>query len=238
MDVAGVDLALESSRRETSLAVGLADRVLTETPAGAERAHASDLLVRLESLLSRGGVARTSGRLPLARVFVGLGPGSYTGLRVGLATAQALAHATGAALYGLASFEVLAFAELAPGEEGAIALDARAGRFYHARYRRTTSGLETLEAPAALGLAEFRRRCAGTGVLLAHPGLCEAAGLAPDRIELRTHAAPAAPALLALARARLATGALQPALALEPLYLAAFGRADAGPPTGPAGAQR
>lgn len=238
MDTPGVHLALETSRRETSLALGLGERVLTEAPELGERAHASDLLVRLELLLARAGVARRAGRLPLERVFVGLGPGSYTGLRVGLATAQALARASGASLHGLGSFEVLAFAELVPGEEGAVALDARAGRFYHARYRRTEAGLETLEAPAALSAAELQVRGARGGVLLAHPGLAEAAGLAPGQVQLRTHARPAASVLLALARARLAAGELPAAQALEPLYLAGFGRAGSGQASGPAPAQR
>jgi len=227
-----VDVALETSRREASLAL-LVDGVRFADELG-ERAHASDLLARLAELLARAGVTRREGRLPLRAVFAGLGPGSYTGLRVGLATAQALARASDAALFGLSSFDALAFRELVPGEEGAVVQDARAGRFYHARYRRSERGLEVCEAPAALTAEELCVRCARPGVILGHAGLADAAGLAPEvRARLRTDARPSAAALLELARARVESGELAPSHALEPLYLAAFGTGRDVPP-GPA----
>ena len=227
MDTPAVDVAIETSRREASVAVALGAEVLADEPGElGSRAHASDLLERLAGLLARAGVERRGGRLPLRAVYVGLGPGSYTGLRVGIATAQALARGSGAELFGLASFETLAFAELAQDEQGDVAMDARAGRFYHARYRRTARGLETLEAPAALSADELVERCARAAHVLAHPGLAEAAGLAPaSAARVRTDARPDARALLALERERVAAGELRPARGLEPLYLLDFGRA-------------
>jgi tRNA threonylcarbamoyladenosine biosynthesis protein TsaB len=220
---ARLDVALETSRREVSLALRADALVLADDDPGSARPHASDLLARLERLLARAGAAPRRGRLALTAVFVGLGPGSYTGLRVGIATAQGLARASGATLHGLPSFEVLAFAALAPGEEARVALDARGGRFYHARYRRTELDVEVREAPEALAAVELVERCRRGGeLLLAEPGLPAAAGL-PDDVRLRSGARPTASALLALGRARVAAGALPPAQALEPLYLARFG---------------
>lgn len=221
VDAGPAEVAFETSRREASLAIALGEHLL-EDELG-ERAHASDLIPRLERLLARAGVARLAGRLPLRAVYVGLGPGSYTGLRVGIATAQALARASEARLFGLSSFEALAFAELASGQEGAVVLDARAGRFYHARYRRTPAGLEVLEEPRALEASELRERCRLPGPVLAHPGLAEAAGLSPHPNGLATGARPLARAVLELGRARALGGSLAPARALEPLYLRAFG---------------
>jgi tRNA threonylcarbamoyladenosine biosynthesis protein TsaB len=219
---ARLEVALETSRREVSLALGVDASVLADDAPETAPPHASDLLARLERLLAHAGAARRHGRLPLAAVFVGLGPGSYTGLRVGIATAQGLARASGAALHGLPSFEVLAFAALVPGEEARVALDARGGRFYHARYRRTELGVEVREAPQALTAFELADRCSGGELLLAEPGLPAAAGL-PDDVRVRPGARPTASALLALGRARVAAGELAPAQALEPLYLARFG---------------
>jgi len=219
--VPALELALETSRRETSLALGDGERVLRRD-VGAE-AHASGLLAALEPLLASFGPAASARPLPLARIFVGLGPGSYTGLRVGLATAQALAYATGAELYGLPSFEALAFARLAPGESGSVAFDGRAASFYHARYRRVSGGLDVLAPLLACDAALLASRVRAEEVLLAHPGLCESAGLASTaaaRVEL---VAPEAGSLLELGRLRRAAGALAPARALEPLYLRAFG---------------
>jgi len=227
--VAAPELALETSRREASLALAMGTDVLTDELGAA--AHASDLLARLARLLERAGVERRGGRLQLGAVFAGLGPGSYTGLRVGLATAMGLARASGAALYGLPSFEALAFAELAPGEEGTVVLDARAGRFYHARYRRVERGLVVLDPPATCAAHELAERCARARVVLGSPELAASAGLVlPSGTELRTDAPPRASALLELARARRSAGELGPQNALEPLYLAGFGRAGRGEP--------
>jgi len=216
-------VALETSRRTASLALG-SGAVVLEDELGAE-AHARDLVPRLAHLLERAGVERRAGRLRLGAVFVGLGPGSYTGLRVGIATALALARATGAALYGLSSFEALAFAQLEVGTEGTVALDARAGRFYHARYRRVAGGLLELDPPSTCTTEELAERCARAHVLLGNPELVPSAGLAlaPSTV-LRTDARPRARALLELGRARRASGALAPQSSLEPLYLAGFGQ--------------
>lgn len=228
----GPELALESSRREVSLALRVGSALATDS---GEAAHASDLLPRLARLLERAGVARNAGQLPLGAVFVGLGPGSYTGLRVGIATALGLARASGAPVFGLCSFEALAFGELRAGEEGTVALDARAGRFYHARYRRTEHGLLVLDAPAVLPADELAERCARAPLVFGHPELALAAGLAlPPTTRLRTDARPQASALLELGRARRAAGEIAPATTLEPLYLAGFGPAPGAPGKPPA----
>jgi len=221
----GPDLALETSRRAASIALGAGARVL-EDELGAE-AHARDLVPRLAGLLEHAGVERVAGKLRLRAVFVGLGPGSYTGLRVGIATALALARASGAALYGLSSFEALAFDALEVGAEGTVALDARAGRFYHARYRRVERGLVVLEPPSTCSAEELAQRCARARVVLGHPELASAAGLDVAAEVLRTDARPRARALLELARLRRASGEIVPQTMLEPLYLAGFGKGGA-----------
>lgn len=215
------ELALETSRREASLALSDGRRVVLSR-LGPE-AHASGLLAVLEELLRGFGPAALTRPLPLAHLYVGLGPGSYTGLRVGLATAQALAFASGAELHGLSSFEALAFERLAPGESGSVAFDGRAASFYHARYRRTPDDLVELEPLVACDAALLARRLRRDEPLLAHPGLLEVAGLeasAALRVEI---APPEAASVLALARLRRAAGRLPAARALEPLYLRAFG---------------
>lgn len=217
-----LELALESSRRAASLALGDGPRVVAaEVGPGA---HASGLLARLEELLAGFGPAARARPVPLVRVFVGLGPGSYTGLRVGLATAQALAHAAGAELCGLGSFEVLAFERLRPGESGAVVFDGRAACFYHARYRRTAEDVLELSPLAALDERSLGARLVAGERILAHEGFAEAAGLgATTRDTTEVVPAPSAAALLELGRVRRAAGKLLPARTLEPLYLRAFG---------------
>lgn len=215
-----IDVAIEASRRAASVALGVGTEVWEETLG--EQARVSDLLPRLQDLLQRAGVERTAGRLPLTRLFAGTGPGSYTGLRVGLATAMGLARASGAALYGISSFEALAWAELAVGDEGAVVVDARAGRYYHGRYRRAPRDIEVLAVPTACTLAELAKHWRSPGPLLGHPELLEACGL-PTRPLYFDQPRPGARALLELGRARLAKGHLAAATLLEPLYLRQFG---------------
>ncbi len=166
-------------------------------------------------------MARVGGVLALDAVFVGTGPGSYTGLRVGIATALGLARATGARLIGIPSFEALAFAQLAPGQEGTVLLDARGGRIYHARYRRTAADLEVLDPPSAVSAADLSRHLLAPGPIFGEEALRRALELEPGTLaRLSTGDGPQARGVLALGRAQ-GTRARAP---VEPLYLLEFGR--------------
>ncbi len=215
--------AIETSSKRGSAAVRIGGCV-RETLLAGERAHASDLLPQLDRIAREAGVERRLGTLVLDAVVVGTGPGSYTGLRVGMATALGLARATGAVLRGVPSVEALAFAELSVGEEGAIALDARAGRFYFARYRRTKDDVETLVAPSAVTAEELRRLLLRPGPILGDEAVGRAAELTDDALaRLRTDVRPRAGAALTLGLRRLETLGPDPVEELAPLYLRAFG---------------
>ncbi len=194
-----LEVAIESSSRSASVAVRADGRIL-QAELSSTRAHASDLLPALD------GLVRALGRTPreIEAVYVGLGPGSYTGLRVGIATALGIVRSTGAALVGIGSFEVLLWERLRPGETGGVLLDGRSGGFYHGRYARRQDGLEPLLAPAILPEAEARARAAGDG---------RSFGVDDP---------PRASALLELGAARLAReGPMRPA-DVQPLYLRPF----------------
>ena len=145
-------VAFETSSRQGSVAARHAG-VIHEAFLEHERAHASDLLPCLDELLRQAGAPPVAPE-GLDAIVVGIGPGSFTGLRVGVATALGLARGTGAALRGVPSFEALAFAELAPGEEATILQDARSGVYYFARYRRTDNDVETIVAPSIVAAEE------------------------------------------------------------------------------------
>lgn len=105
-----------------------------DPPAGGRPRHAQQLLPLARAALERA-------RLRFAdvdRVVVGTGPGSFTGLRIGLATARALALASGAELVGVSTLRVLAeAAEREIGESTVVApvLDARRGEVFVAAWR-------------------------------------------------------------------------------------------------------
>lgn len=211
-------VALETSARPSSVAVELGGRRLACTLA-ADRAHASDLLPALDRLVREIGAAPAD----VAEVIVGLGPGSYTGLRVGIATALGIARASGARLCGVPSGAVLAFGELAPGEELVHLLDARQGELYFAHYRRLEDDVLELRAPCVLTPAELAGALVPLVAIFGDATVADAARLgAAERSRLTTDRVPSAEAALGLGRARLAAHGPMAASAIEPLYLRPF----------------
>ncbi len=220
-------MALETSTRRGSVALGTG-RAVFEADLAEGRSHAADLLPELERLSALAGIPPPGkGGGSFESIVVGTGPGSYTGLRVGMATALGLARATGARLLGLPSIEALAFEELSPGEEASILLDARANLFYFARYRREERDLTPLVPPCAVTATEIEERLPPRGLVLGGGVAVEELGHSPhwrDRLRI---VVPRARALLALGRRRMELGAAG-SLELEPLYLMA-------PPARPGG---
>jgi tRNA threonylcarbamoyladenosine biosynthesis protein TsaB len=213
-----IALAIETSARPASVAAADGRRVLVARLDG-ERAHAGDLLPELDRMLAELGARPRD----VARVFAGLGPGSYTGLRVGLATALGLARASGAALCCVPSGETIAYRELAPGREGVLLLDARAGELYFARYRRTEDDVDVLHEPCVVRPDELAGLLPPDVPIFGDATVARAAGLAAaDELRLRADAVASADALLALGRVRIERRGAQRLGEVEPLYLRPF----------------
>jgi tRNA threonylcarbamoyladenosine biosynthesis protein TsaB len=117
-------------------------RELRHDPAPGERpGHATQLLPLATRLLDEAGLTFTD----VDRIAVGIGPGTFTGLRIGVATARALAQASGAELVGVSTLRTLA---TGAGRDGPVlaVIDARRGEAFVAEY----DGDEELRAPAAV----------------------------------------------------------------------------------------
>lgn len=211
-----IAVALETSGHPASIALAVDDRRFEEVLEG-DRAHASDLLPALARLLDRAGVARDR----LDHVFVGTGPGSYTGLRVGIATAMGLARGTGATALGIPSGESRTFAAVEVGEEATLLLDARQDELYVARYARTADGVEERLAPRIAPAAELRDLTPTSGVILCDEAIAKQLESEPDvRARVDTTSFPRASALLELGLERRARAG--GAGSIEPLYLRPF----------------
>jgi tRNA threonylcarbamoyladenosine biosynthesis protein TsaB len=121
--------------------VALDDRELRHDPAPGERpGHATQLLPLATRLLDDAGLTFTD----LDRIAVGIGPGTFTGLRIGVATARALAQASGADLVGVSTLQTLA--QNVEGRPVLAVLDARRGEAFVAEY----DGETEVRAPAAV----------------------------------------------------------------------------------------
>jgi tRNA threonylcarbamoyladenosine biosynthesis protein TsaB len=211
-------VAIETSTRRASVAARIGDRT-SETLLESERAHASDLLPALDRLVRGEGADPAD----LEAVCVGTGPGSYTGLRVGIATALGLARASGAVALGVPSGETLCLSECADGGSMVLLLDARSGEIYYAKYRRSGDEVDVIDPPRVVKPGEVGALVAGDLPIFGDESVATAAGLDESaRSRLRTDVAPRASVLLDLGGRRIARGIATKLGELEPLYLRGF----------------
>jgi tRNA threonylcarbamoyladenosine biosynthesis protein TsaB len=169
-------LGLDTATASTAVGLRLADGTVLERrddpPAGAHPGHATRLLAMIAELLGQAG----SSWGEVERIAVGVGPGTFTGLRVGVATARGLAHSRSIPLVGVSSLQALALGAL-EGDDDQLAgaapnavmavIDARRGEVFAAPYERGGTGApRALGAPAAVAperLAELAAGAAGPG---------------------------------------------------------------------------
>lgn len=146
-------LALETTGATASVALARGEDLLAEVAFPAHEALCRTLLTRIEETLAQAGVQRGD----IEAIAVSHGPGSYTGLRISIATAQGFSQAGGLPVVGVSTLEALAFPfrALVAGTLVPI-LDARSDEVYCAAFALGTSGaLERVRDDAALAVAEF-----------------------------------------------------------------------------------
>ncbi len=128
-------LALDTATLTASAAVVTADGDVLASIAGDPATHSDRVLALCAEVLTRAGIAAAE----LDAIAVGAGPGSFTGLRIGLATGKGLAYAIGKPLWLASSLAALAWdlGALVPDDELLVPiLDARRGELYAGFYRR------------------------------------------------------------------------------------------------------
>ncbi|MDO8737131.1 MAG: tRNA (adenosine(37)-N6)-threonylcarbamoyltransferase complex dimerization subunit type 1 TsaB [Thermoleophilia bacterium] len=138
-------LAIDTATEVLALALGDEEHVIAESGTEAGRSHLEMLLPSAQELLSSAGMAITD----MEAVVVGRGPGTFSGLRVGIATARALVQSLEIPLYGYSTLEAMA-QEIAAGVESRKAswilpmIDARRGQVFTQLFRKEgENGLKT-----------------------------------------------------------------------------------------------
>jgi tRNA threonylcarbamoyladenosine biosynthesis protein TsaB len=219
-------VAIETATETVAVAVRTSDGLAAELALTGRRRHVESLTPALEHLLAQVGLSAHQ----LSAVAVDLGPGLFTGLRVGIAAAKGLAQSLGIGVVGLGSLDILTAAAAGTGIRGHLlcAVDARRGEVF-ASVAEVGPGGEVAEAgpPELLTPAQLVARLeghAGQPVTAVGDGAqryAEVLSAVPGITVV--HGAlfwPPAPTLLALAAARLDAGvAPAEAASVVPLYM-------------------
>ncbi len=147
-------LALDTSTRQTGVALYADAQVLHENVWFSKRRHTVELTPAIDAALAMNGHTLDD----LKAVAVATGPGSYTGLRIGLAVAKGLALGRHLPLIGVPTFEALAYAQPLREDPMFAVLEAGRGRLAVAQYRVKKEAWKIKGEPEVLTPEELSNR--------------------------------------------------------------------------------
>lgn len=134
-------LALDTSNKTLSVAVELTDGTIIEQTIENTLQHSVLLMPTIEAVFKEAGITAKD----LTKIVVAEGPGSYTGLRIGVTVAKTLAKSLGISLVGVSSLDVFLpdlTSKVKVGEIIVPFFDARRGNIFAVGYRKTDEGFE------------------------------------------------------------------------------------------------
>ncbi|MGA7563760.1 MAG: tRNA (adenosine(37)-N6)-threonylcarbamoyltransferase complex dimerization subunit type 1 TsaB [Desulfobaccales bacterium] len=208
-------LALDTATDNGSLALVEDDESLGESTLAGANAYLVRLLPRLAALFAAAGRDPTE----LGAIGVSVGPGNFTGLRIGCATAKTLAWSLGCPLVPVPTLEVLAAQVPFQPQKIGVVMDAKRNEVYWGLYRCPADQPLVETEPVRLPLTELYRRLTPP-VILTGPWVSSLgdlpAGVALAAPESRY---PRAATVARLARRRLAAGLAASPQQLAPIYL-------------------
>lgn len=133
-------LGIDTASPQVSVAVGGHEGVLAATQSARGKQHAEVLAPSIEFTCRQARVSLSE----IGVVAVDLGPGLFTGLRVGVAAAKAMAHALRVPMIGVPSLDLLAMPVRFSPRLVVTAIDARRGELFYAFYRQVPGGVQRL----------------------------------------------------------------------------------------------
>lgn len=214
-------LAVDTATEACSAALLVGDTLFSRWEE-APRDHTRKILPMVQAVLDDAGISLSD----LDAIAFGRGPGSFTGVRIGISVAQGLAFGVGVPLIGISTLAAMAQGayRLDGAEQVLTAIDARMNEVYFGRYelidgRMQLVGDEVVSDPAALVDARGKQAgpvtCVGTGFETYGETL---SGLA-DELAVSQVRFPAAEDMLPLARAAWLAGEAVPVEQATPVYL-------------------
>lgn len=214
-------LGITTSTTQVGCAIGGHEGVLGAVHSSRGRRHAETLTPAIEFLCRQTRIELSE----ISAIAVDLGPGMFTGLRVGVAAGKALAHARRLPMIGVTSLDLVAFALRHSPRRIVCALDAGRGEIYHASYRQSPGGVQRVTEPVVASPEDLESDLSATAeeVLLAGDGVLRYRPLFERlrRVELADagEAYPLAGSLVQLAHAQALREEWVSPTELTPLYL-------------------
>jgi tRNA threonylcarbamoyladenosine biosynthesis protein TsaB len=213
-------LILETSGRIGQVALAQGENLLSSRRLEEARRHARDLVPAVADLLASAGWQPRD----VHGVIVSHGPGSYTGLRVGIMSAKTFAYATGCKLLAVSTFAAIALQAPSDVQEVDVLADAQQDKIYVQRFTRPTTGADWVnQSPLSIQklgdwLAQRENR-----VWISGPGLQVYRNRLPEGVQVvdAEHWNPQPESLLRIGLARYRAGEQDDVWMLEPLYLRA-----------------
>lgn len=149
-------LGIESSAGAASAAVVQDGRLLGEFYVNTKQTHSQTLLPMVEALLSNLGLTCQD----LDCIAVANGPGSFTGVRIGVSCVKGLTLPYNTSCCGVSTLEAIAFGGVSiVGSIVCAAMDARCGQVYNALFEVTPTGLARLTEDRAISIQDLGREC-------------------------------------------------------------------------------
>ena len=213
-------LALDTATDKGSVALAEGDRLLGESSLESQGAYLTRLLPGVEALLKDTGRRLEE----VGAMGVSAGPGNFTGLRIGVATAKALAWALNVPLVPVPTMEVLVAQVPCQSQPLAVLLDAKRGEVFYGLYLGREERPRLLAGPERLRVEDLPDRLPPPPLMLTGPGLDAHRRFLEEALKDLPWAPaevrhPRAGTVARLARWRLAEGLTVPPGQLVPTYL-------------------
>ena len=163
-------LGIETATQQVSVAIGGHEGVLAVFELSRGRRHAETLTPAIEFVCRQADIEICE----FGVIAVDIGPGLFTGMRVGLAAGKAIAHALRVPMIGISSLDLLAFPLRYADRTVAAVIDARKGEVFYALYRPVPGGVQRITDARCTSVDELaadlmaRRQtvlCVGDGAL-------------------------------------------------------------------------
>lgn len=144
-------LAIDTSTQVSSVAVASEERLSAELIMQAKLTHSETLMPHIEKVLQMAHLPKGG----LSGIAVSIGPGSFTGLRIGLATAKAMAYALDIPLVSVSTLQALACHFPVSGIKLVSMIDAQKGNAYRESYRWEEGKLAIVEPLDVVSVQDF-----------------------------------------------------------------------------------